>query len=271
MTHRSHDAYLDLLPAYAAGALDAEERTALEAHLAAGCAACDRELAAWGRLVERLVDPVTPVAPSAATRARVLAAIRNEAGLPRRRQRRWRDSAAPFWLAAAASLAAVLFAGWAALGVGELRRELARTAAAGERTAARLALARSDLERAHTEIAWVSAALPIVASPAARAIVLAGLPAAPGAGGTAVVDPHTLTAVFYAHALPHPGAGKTYELWYLTAGGAVAAGVFDVDARGDGALRVEDLPDPAAVEAWAVTVEPAGGVLQPTGAMVLKG
>ena len=125
--------------------------------------------------------------------------------------------------------------------------------------------------RARTEIARVSASLPIVASPVARSIVLAGLPAAPRAGGTTVVDPFTRTALFYAHALPAPAPGKTYELWYITASGPVAAGVFDVDAKGDGALRVEEVPDPEQVLAWAVTLEPAGGVPQPTGEMVLKG
>ena len=152
-----------------------------------------------------------------------------------------------------------------------MRSELARTAADGERTAARLAATRADLERARTEIARVAASLPIVASPVARSIVLAGLPAAPRAGGTTVVDPRTRTALFYAHALPAPAPGKTYELWYITVDGPVAAGVFDVDAKGDGALRVEEVPDPGQVLAWAVTLEPAGGVAQPTGEMVLKG
>ena len=269
-TRRSHEAVAELLPAYAIGTLDADDLTAVEEHLGAGCAECDGELAAWSQLVDRLAEPVEPVAPSAVTRARVLAAVGREAGReagPRAR----RGPGAPFWLAAAASLVALLLAGWATLRLGEVRAELARTAADGERTAASLAATRADLDRARTDIARVSASLPIVASPAARSIVLAGLPAAPGAGGTTVVDPRTRTALFYAHALPAPGPGKTYELWYITDRGPVAAGVFDVDACGDGALRVDEIPDLEKVLAWAVTLEPAGGVPQPTGEMVLKG
>ena len=270
MMQRPHEAVAELLPAYAIGALDADDLAVVEEHLEGGCADCDRELGDWGQLVDRLAEPVEPVAPSPVTRARVLAAVGREAGRetsPRTR----RGAGAPFWLALAASLVALLLAGWATLRLGEVRSELARTAAGGERTAASLAATRADLDRARTEIARVSASLPIVASPVARSIVLAGLPPAPRAGGTTVVDPRTGAALFYAHALPAPAPGKTYELWYITAGGPVAAGVFDVDAKGDGALRIEEVPDPELVLAWAVTLEPAGGVPQPTGEMVLKG
>jgi anti-sigma-K factor RskA len=44
-----------------------------------------------------------------------------------------------------------------------------------------------------------------------------------------------------------------------------------VDERGSGSLRVEHVAPAGQIQAWAVTVEPEGGVPQPTGAMVLKG
>jgi anti-sigma-K factor RskA len=277
MSDEPRDPFTDQLPAYALGALDRDELSAVEAHLAQGCPGCEGELAAWSGLVERMEGPAAPVVPSAAVRARVLAAV---AGEPRGAREPRRTPAAPRslrpavssrWplrLAAAASIAAVLLAGWAAFRIGlvrgEVRAELARAAAERARLAGGLAETRG-------EIARVAASLEIAGSPATRAILLAGLPPAPGAAGTTLVDPRTRSALFYAHHLPDPGADKTYQLWYITDRGPISAGVFDVDVRGDGSLRVEGVADPAAVVAWAVTVEPAGGVPQPTGEMVLKG
>ncbi len=55
--------------------------------------------------------------------------------------------------------------------------------------------------------------------------------------------------------------GKTYEAWVIHNGAAAPAGVFD--GGGTVAVRLEQpVPSGAIV---AVTVEPAGGVEQPTG------
>ncbi|HEX9942459.1 MAG TPA: anti-sigma factor [Thermoanaerobaculia bacterium] len=51
----------------------------------------------------------------------------------------------------------------------------------------------------------------------------------------------------------------------------VSAGTLSVDPRGTGSLRVERVVDAKDIQAWAVIVEPRGGVPQPTGPMVLKG
>jgi anti-sigma-K factor RskA len=76
----------------------------------------------------------------------------------------------------------------------------------------------------------------------------------------------------FAHALPAPPAGRTYQLWLLTTGDApISAGTFAPDSAGRAVVRAE-YPLPAnALRGVAVTEEPAGGVPQPTGAMVLVG
>ena len=105
--------------------------------------------------------------------------------------------------------------------------------------------------------------------PGVQSVVLAGLGPSPGAKGRTYVNPSTRDALFYAFDLPSLPADKTYELWFIAAGKPVAAGTFDVDPRGTGTVRVERVNDQ--IQAWAVTIEPRGGVPQPTGAMVLKG
>ena len=55
------------------------------------------------------------------------------------------------------------------------------------------------------------------------------------------------------------------------AGNPVSAGVFAIDASGNGAVLLPDLPAGVAAKAFAVTEEPEGGVPQPTGPKVLVG
>ena len=66
--------------------------------------------------------------------------------------------------------------------------------------------------------------------------------------------------------------GKAYQLWAIAGGNApVSAGVFTVDAAGTGSLAVRPLPGVAVVNAFAVTLEPAGGLPAPSGEMYLLG
>jgi anti-sigma-K factor RskA len=79
-------------------------------------------------------------------------------------------------------------------------------------------------------------------------------------------------AIVYAFGLAALPAGKTYELWWIDAGGhPVPAGTFGVDANGSARVVVDRVEGAEGIKAWAVTTEPAGGVPQPTGEMVLKG
>ena len=54
-------------------------------------------------------------------------------------------------------------------------------------------------------------------------------------------------------------------------GQPVSAGVFNTDAHGNGQVLLPSLPRGLAAKAFAVTVEPNGGVAQPTGPKVLIG
>ena len=76
--------------------------------------------------------------------------------------------------------------------------------------------------------------------------------------------------VFTASHLPTLPAGRVYQLWVVTASGAVSAGVTQPDTTG----RVRSVTRPATTSpaiAVAVTIEPEGGVPAPTGEMYLKG
>ena len=76
---------------------------------------------------------------------------------------------------------------------------------------------------------------------------------------------------FVAHNLPQLRQGRTYQLWLVANGQKISAGTFAPGPRGEAVVRATYALDEHALQAVAVTEEPAGGVPQPTGAMVVVG
>jgi anti-sigma-K factor RskA len=171
------------------------------------------------------------------------------------------------WLVAAA---AGVLAATSSLGLMRARAELATLRAELLAVESRLADADTRTERATTEVRVQQRALDVLAAPDLVRTALDGVPPTAGARAQALLSPSRGTLVLSASGLPAPPAGRTYQLWAIVGGQAVSAGVFLPDA--DGLSRVIttvafDGP-PAAL---AVTLEPEGGVPQPTGPKVLLG
>jgi hypothetical protein len=74
-----------------------------------------------------------------------------------------------------------------------------------------------------------------------------------------------------AHNLPMPRAGRTYQLWLVTPAGKISAGTFMPDTSGAAMVRATYALARDSLSAVAVTDEPAGGMPQPTGQMVILG
>jgi hypothetical protein len=73
----------------------------------------------------------------------------------------------------------------------------------------------------------------------------------------------------FARSMPALKAGRTYQLWIVTAKATVSGGTFDV-VNGAGAMRATFAVSPDNLRAIAITEEPAGGVTQPTGETILS-
>ena len=265
--------FTDLVAAHALGALDEEERVGLERHLEAGCAACAPELVAMRRVAEGIALASPTVEPRAEVRRAVIE--RATAPVPLRRRGPVAVVAAGRSWAVAASVALLLLAGAVGWGVslqGRLQHaQRDRTALAADLAAARAELSRTEtrLARGEVERAALLRHLAVLGASRLQQVQLAALPPAPSASGRMFVDPGSGEALFSASGLPALPGDRTYQLWFIAGGKPVSAGTFDVGPRGDGRVLVEAaLPSGGVV--WAVTVEPAGGVPQPTGEMVLK-
>jgi anti-sigma-K factor RskA len=221
----------ELTAGYALDALDPEDRREYEAHLA-DCPRCREELSTMWQTAEALAVGASGPEPSPELRDRVLAAARSEpqavVPLAPRRSR-----AVPV-LAAAAAVAAVL-----ALAVGLWAAGLS-----------------SDLDASTEALERERAAAAVLADPAARSIALET------GDGRLVVDPEG-TAVLVLDGVDPVADESTYELWILAADAAPPsrAGLFPGSDDTEIVL-VDGVVDPGS--RVAVTVEPAGGVDEPT-------
>ncbi|HWP70694.1 MAG TPA: anti-sigma factor, partial [Gemmatimonadaceae bacterium] len=82
----------------------------------------------------------------------------------------------------------------------------------------------------------------------------------------------TNTWTMFAHDLPAPPAGRTYQLWLITrTGQRISAGTFAPDPSGGAVVSAQYPLAPDALQMIAVTEEPAGGVAQPTGEVLIAG
>jgi hypothetical protein len=267
---REHGELAELASIEALGALDPGDRARLAQHLRRGCGEC-AELLRTGRAVAgALALLATPLPAPGALRERVLATLGGAAATlpsvtfelpPRQAPRRRRGLVN---VAAAAAAAAVLaLAGTRAYDALERERAL--------RHEAELALARVDAEReaAVGERERLVSLIETVGAPAARAVALAGAEGVPAARGRAFVEPVGQRIVLLVYDLPPPPPGRTYQLWTIEAGKPVSAGTFATSDAGRARHAIatpERLGDALFL---AVTVEPAGGVPQPTGPIVM--
>lgn len=302
MTSDHSPRFDDLLPAYALGALDGEELRELAAHLAAGCPVCEAELRRLAAGLEELAGFAAVVPASLAGEApailagverRLLAQISAEprsapatpqatapapAVLRRRRApaaaagAAHPTTAARRWplLAAAAMLAVV--AAWGVVRQATLGAEIERLRGERQQLAARADAFERRAARAQAESERLALTLSIIASPGVQSISLAGMGTSHSAVGRTYVDAADRKAVFYASSLPALGPDKTYQLWYLDdEERKTSVGVFSADARGKATLVIDQPLPVERIQGWVVTIEPRGGMPQPTGPMALAG
>jgi anti-sigma-K factor RskA len=265
----THDDLHDSTGAYALGLLQGQERTAFEAHLAA-CAQCQAEVRAFAGVTRALDQAVEQHEPPAALRERVLARVpqsreQRPSALPADRgEPRPGSPALARWLAIAASIAAIAIA-LHAMTLRQRVRELERDLA--DERASTSALQR-DLDAARARTLVTERMAFVLASSDVTRVDLAGQSPAPRAVGRAFWSP-TQGLIFSADLPPAP-PGRDYQLWVVTRGGPVSAGLLRSGLPRGLSLVTSTLvaPDP---QALAVTLEPAGGVAAPTGPMYLVG
>jgi anti-sigma-K factor RskA len=306
----NHEDWLAQADTYALGALDGDERTAFEAHLAAGCPECEQHIRKTREALTLLPQALEPVTPPPTVKARVLAQIAAEAAIEqtvtRLPRRRW-------WMMGVSALAAAgllialsfkLYQTWQEVqhlqalvaslqttiaereeALQAWRHELQRATEMVATLQAELAKREETLEAERRErqrvehavatlqgeLSELDATLRLLWTPQVRLVRLAGLPPSPRANAHLLWNPTARAGVLLTSGLPQIPPNRVYELWAIAGNEPVPAGVFEVDEAGRAYVRLRSLPRDKRYDKFAVTLEPAGGVPKPTGPMHLLG
>ena len=247
----------ELASAFALDALLNEEREVYREHLAQ-CGICEQLVGQFQIAADLLPESLEEAPASLALKERVLAQARveletraNQAPArlvePRRTQWSW---GWPSWMtlspARALAVLALLVVGLVAWNV-NLQLGLND---------------RNDLTLEQSQL------IETIAS-GARVSPLAGTEAAPAAGASLVQAPENSRAFLLVRNLPRLPADKEYQVWSIKGEVPVSAGTF-VSADGGNQL-ITLSADFSDADAIGVSIEPLGGSVAPTGAIVLLG
>lgn len=245
MTYEGHTFFREALPAYALGALDADEFRALEAHLQT-CVDCRTELAEHQAVSEGLLAAVPPRLPSSRLRMRLAARLPSAQKVVRQKPR----LAWTFGQAVVAA-ALVLLLAMNSLSVFQVRA---------------LQVQQAELSR---RLETEQSAIAMLAYPGTRALAVSG----EGVPGSLLLDEDLNTAVLMAWNLPVLPGRQTYQIWLIRAGGdRVSGGLFNAEQGRPYTLATIASPRPLSdFVGIGVTVEPQGGSPAPTGPSVLGG
>jgi anti-sigma-K factor RskA len=252
----NHDLYLDLVAAKAVGSIEPADRLVLEDHLKTGCATCKQLEDQLGAPLEALAWGLPAARPAKGVKARVMVAVlqssradasskdevRGDAGDATSRAATWR------WAVAAAALVVAALGWWRASALdGELATVRKQLAACEERCAPPSS-PNAEYERF------------LARHPSARRLDLK--PAAPDVDAArtarAAYDADARRAVLVFENFRAP-AGRAFELWTIRGGAPVSEGLIETDADGRAFVVLDNVGDPKALGAFAVSLEAEGG------------
>ena len=254
------------------GVLSPEEQQRVALHLRSGCERCSGELRQGADALDVLALATPGVAPSPGARQALLDAVE-----PRRAPHVSERGAAPlrprarrFPLAAiAASLALLLSLGTLAALWRQQRETRAALALADSQLDEKLAAATQRFESLAQRVGTFEESLRSAPASSVREWALAGEASYGAARARVVMDAAGQQVLLLASRLPPLPPGRTYQLWVIVSGAPESLGVFQPDPEGRVVFVESKQLELGSGAQVAVSVEPAGGVPQPTGPIVL--
>jgi anti-sigma-K factor RskA len=247
---KTHQQFVDLLPGYALGALDPDELRLMERHLQS-CSSCQRELQDFELIEDGLLQATPLMTPPAHLRDRLsksLAAARETRPTPVAPKRNffsWRS-----WLPLATGLVAVVLF---AINLG---------------TYGQLRALQNEQAALQKQLLTSQTALELVSRPDGQTMQVKG----EGGSGSLITGDNLNTGVLYAQGLASLDPSQTYQVWLIDSTGVpVSVGVFSPEPGQTYITVLIISSEPiTSFSAMGVTIEPSGGLPQPTGPMVLS-
>ena len=257
--HPTRDEDFDL---YALGALEGAEKQALESHIAF-CLGCAQKVADARGRIAILALAAPPAKAPAIVKERLLRQIRGAHGEGRAALTEMELAPAsrtvsPRWTAILLPIAAVLavatFLLWNA----------------NRRLDSQLAALRASAQQQEQQLQDARDITGLITSRDTITVQMAPQPAMPQ-GAAHVMYNTKMGMLMYEGQIPPAPAAKSYQLWLVPASGnPISCGVFNPVA-GQPDHWMMKLPTGVEPKAFAVTLEPSGGMPQPTGPKVLVG
>ena len=243
MVHNEHPSFIENIPAYAVGALDAEDSAALASHLKT-CASCRTELTEYRAVSESLLTAVPPKQPSAALRKRLQSRLPSAQKAMRPRLN---------WSIGRIALG-VAFALLLALSVYSILQ--VRT----------LQLQQTQLTR---QVQTSQAVLALLSYPNTQNVPIN---VNNSVTGTLLLDKDRNIATIVVWNMPQLQENQTYQIWLIDPqGGRTSAGIFRPDpGQSFTTASIMSTNNLSNFVGIGVTVEPAGGSDHPTGSRVFK-
>lgn len=104
-------------------------------------------------------------------------------------------------------------------------------------------------------------------------VMMSGMEVNPDGYGKIIWNSEKQQALLQVSNLPAVPKDKDYQLWLIKNNKPVSAGVFAINNEGDKFFKIEQMAnaDEESANAFAITMEPKGGMPQPTGDMYLMG
>jgi anti-sigma-K factor RskA len=136
----------------------------------------------------------------------------------------------------------------------ETRQELAELNAEKEYLAQQFELTKTEYEQMQEQMA-------VMNDENSVRVMMRGVESHPDAMASVYWNKETRDVMIVVHNLPEPPAGHQYQLWALDNGQPVDAGVFEM---GDMSKEMQKMKEVTSAQAFAVTLEKAGGSPSPT-------
>jgi len=248
MSHDEHAPFIENIPAYAIGALDAEESTALEFHLQT-CALCRTELAEYRSVTNGLLHAAPPKAPSPMLRRKLASRLPTRQSWTHNLVFGFFSQLSLRQFVTTALLVILLFSNlYSSLQIRDLKQQ-------------QIILN----ERLSNE----QSALAMLAYPGTQALTIKA--DVQDLTGSLLVDKTQNTAVLFLWDLPNLETTQTYQVWLIDVNGKrISGGLFTAVATQD--YTTVTIQSPIAMNNFVgigVTIEPQGGSEGPTGPRVL--
>ncbi len=135
----------------------------------------------------------------------------------------------------------------------------------------RLDTQEKNMEALHAALEKDEEMMDYVKNPAVSVINLAGTMSDLESSGRLLWDTDTSNAILLVSNVPELVPGQTYQFWVVENGKAHSMGTFTVNQNGEHMMEINCMPEEKGKIEFAVTLEPEGGMPEPTGATYLVG